>query len=241
MKSRVLPRLLFQDMTNISLFSDIHGNIEKYNEVHEDTDLVIIPGDLFALDNIEEQRNEVPGIVKKIDEMFPNAQDIIIVPGNHDYLLERINNSWNTDIEMRRLFNYKYTLLVDREMDFINANTGEILKIYGNPRTSLSMAFPHLYSENDIKRIPVGMDILVTHESPRWYELDCVRESVGEYGTDEPGNYFLYERVKKVRPRYHVFGHIHKSCYKETDNTIFMNVSQMDRNTFRPEIKNISV
>ncbi len=228
-------------MTNISIFSDVHGNIEKYNSIHPDTNLVIVPGDLFLFDDLDSQNREIPIIRRKIDEMFPNAQDIIIVPGNHDYILQRINSSWNPDIEIRKLFGYKYTLLVDREMTFINFENGETLKIYGNPRTNLQMAFPHLYSENDIKKIPEGLDILVTHEAPRWYDLDCIRESIGEYGEDEPGNYNLYERVKKVKPRYHFFGHIHRSDYKDSGDTVFINASQMNRNTFKPDIKNISV
>lgn len=228
-------------MTNISIISDVHGNIEKYNEVHKETDLVILPGDLFALDSVEDQLKEVPRFVQKIDEMFPCASDIIVVPGNHDYLLERVYNSWNTDIEMRKLFSYKYTLLIDREMDFINLNTGELLKIYGNPRTNLGMAFPRLWGGNDIKRIPAGLDILITHEAPRWYSLECIKESVGMYGDGEPGNEELYERVYKVKPRYHIFGHIHRPEVKKSNNTVFINASQMYRNTFKPEIKNISV
>ena len=223
-------------MTNIAILSDIHGNIEKYKEVKPEVDLVILPGDLFALDGYTNQLQEVPGFKRKIDEMFPNASDIIVVPGNHDYLLERIYNSWNSDIEMRKLFTYKYTLLVDREMMYINPNTGDVIKLYGAPRTSLCMAFPHHYGESDMKNIPSGLDILVTHEAPRWYDLDCVREFVGAFGNDEPGNYSLYERVKKAKPKYHVFGHIHRKCIKETPETTFINVSQMDRNDFRPEI-----
>jgi Icc-related predicted phosphoesterase len=228
-------------MTNISIISDVHGNIEKYNEVHEETNLVIIPGDLFAFDSVEEQKKEVPEFARKIDEMFPHASDIIVVPGNHDYLLERVYNSWNTDIEMRKLFGYKYTLLVDRDMMFINLENGETLKIYGNPRTNLGMAFPRLWGGNDIKRIPLDLDILITHEAPRLYSLDCIKESVGMYGDGEPGNQELYERVSKVKPKYHIFGHIHRPEIKESSGTIFINASQMNRNIFKPDIKNISV
>ena len=223
-------------MTNIAILSDIHGNIKEYEEIKPEVNLVILPGDLFALDGYLDQINEIPDFVKKIDEMFPNASDIIVVPGNHDYILERVYNSWNSDIEMRKLFNYKYTLLVDREMMYINPVNGDIINLYGAPRTSLCMAFPHSYGESDMKKIPSGLDILITHEAPRWYDLDCVREFVGAYGNYEPGNYALYKRVTEVKPKYHVFGHIHRKCIKETPETIFINASQMNRNSFRPEI-----
>ena len=228
-------------MTNISILSDIHGNIKDYNVVYPETDLVLLPGDLFGLDGIGNQEKEVPEFTKKIDEMFPGAQEIIIVPGNHDYLLEKISMSWSPEIEIRKLFGYKYNLLVDREYTFTNLLSGEELRIYGNPRTQLNMAFPHLWSQNDIKRIPLGLDILITHEAPRWYGLDCIKESIGEYGSEEPGNYTLYDRVKKVKPKYHVFGHIHRSCIKEDDDTTFINASQMNRHIFKPDVKNISV
>lgn len=228
-------------MTKISIFSDVHGFIDEYKEVYEDTDLVISAGDLFGRDGVDEQKRAVPGFTEKISEMFPNAQEIIIIPGNHDYLLERISSSWNPDIEFRKLFGLKYRLLVDYGYEFTNMLNGETLKIYGNPRTNLGMAFPRLWGGNDIKRIPIGLDILVTHEAPRWYSLDCIKESVGMYGDGEPGSEELFERVYKVKPRYHIFGHIHRQEIKESDNTIFINASQLFRNQFRPKIINIEV
>ena len=106
-------------MTNISIISDVHGNIEKYNEVHEETNLVIIPGDLFTFDSVEEQKKEVPEFARKIDEMFPHASDIIVVPGNHDYLLERVYNSWNTDIKGFTVLCVKTISKISQEL-FIN-------------------------------------------------------------------------------------------------------------------------
>lgn len=228
-------------MTKISIFSDVHGFINEYEDVYGDTDLVISAGDLFGRDGIDEQKREVPGFTEKISKMFPNAQEIIIVPGNHDYLLERISASWDPEIELRKLFGHKYRMLVDSEYDFFNMMNGETLRLYGNPRTSLGMAFPRLWGGNDIKRIPPDLDILITHEAPRWYAMDCIKESVGMYGDGEPGSNELYERVYKVRPRYHIFGHIHRQEIKENNNTIFINASQLFRNQFRPKIINIEV
>ena len=76
-------------MTRIAVLSDIHGFISYYTETFPGVNLVILPGDLCSSDNIADQEKELRDLAEKLREMFPDAQDFIIVPGNHDYLLER--------------------------------------------------------------------------------------------------------------------------------------------------------
>lgn len=70
---------------------------------------------------------------------------------------------------------------------------------------SLSVAYPiHVY-EDIWKHIPEDTDILMTHGPPKHYG-DVVPEQNNEHvGCEE-----LLDRLRVVRPSYHVFGHIHQ-------------------------------
>ena len=224
-------------MTRIAVLSDIHGFISYYAETFPGVNLVILPGDLCSSDNIADQEKELRAMAEKLREMFPDAQDFIIVPGNHDYLLERIHLSGTPKLDFSKLLGHYFNVLVDEQFTFLNLLNGERIRLYGNPRTDLYMAFPHIWNCNDIKRIPPGIDILITHEAPRWYELSCIKDSIGEYGESEPGNYLLYQTVLKIKPKIHVFGHIHRFCEGSNENTTFYNCSQMFGNEFTPNVR----
>lgn len=85
------------------------------------------------------------------------------------------------------------------------------LKIFGSPYTP---SFGHGWAYNiprnklDVywKDIPTGVDILVTHGPPKGI-LDLTENSDGTLF--QCGCKSLLNRVKEVKPRFHVFGHIH--------------------------------
>ena len=83
----------------------------------------------------------------------------------------------------------------------------------------------------DIERhwamIPDDTDVLVTHGPPRGL-LDVVERGAGV--TEHTGCPSLLARVAEVRPRLHLFGHIHEG-YGEVaiDGTRYLNVSTMDK------------
>lgn len=68
-------------------------------------------------------------------------------------------------------------------------------------------------------KIPVGIDVLITHGPPEGV-LDRTR--LGE----SAGCRDLYNRVFEIRPRLHVFGHIHEAAgVCEIDGITFVNAS----------------
>ena len=70
--------------------------------------------------------------------------------------------------------------------------------------------------ENDFKNIPAGTDVLVTHQPPNDI-LDLSDEI--RYGDS-----VLWQRVMQVRPKLHLFGHIHKAeGVEERNGTVFSN------------------
>ncbi|HEV3386654.1 MAG TPA: metallophosphatase domain-containing protein [Gemmata sp.] len=68
-------------------------------------------------------------------------------------------------------------------------------------------------------KIPIGVDVLITHGPPEGILDRTIRgEAVGCRD--------LLARVYEVKPRLHVFGHIHEARGKvETEETIFVNAS----------------
>ena len=70
--------------------------------------------------------------------------------------------------------------------------------------------------ENDFKNIPADTDVLVTHQPPNDI-LDLSDEI--RYGDS-----VLWQRVMQVRPKLHLFGHIHKAeGVEERNGTVFSN------------------
>lgn len=68
--------------------------------------------------------------------------------------------------------------------------------------------------------IPDGVDVLITH-APPYGILD--RDGSIHYGSNE-----LLSRVTSVRPRIHLFGHIHKANgLEESGGTVFSNAAMM--------------
>ena len=71
--------------------------------------------------------------------------------------------------------------------------------------------------------IPNPIDILVTH-GPAFGHLD-----VSGYGGNPVGCELLRERIDKIQPLIHSFGHIHGSAgYKFDGNTHYFNASILD-------------
>ncbi|HNC99840.1 MAG TPA: metallophosphoesterase, partial [Myxococcota bacterium] len=77
------------------------------------------------------------------------------------------------------------------------------------------------------QKIPDGIDILVTHGPPKGI-LDRVQRG-GEVGCEE-----LREALRRVRPRLHVFGHIHEAYGQlHLDGTHFVNAASCNLD-YRP-------
>jgi Icc-related predicted phosphoesterase len=109
----------------------------------------------------------------------------------------------------------------------------EGIKIFGSQYTTtfgIGWAFnvkPHKI-DNYWKEIPENTDILITHGPPKGildlsYNKDRVLERCGDKS--------LLNHVLRVKPQYHIFGHIHdyEDCYNQglfyRDGISFMNVS----------------
>ena len=133
----------------------------------------------------------------------------VVIPGNHD--------SGFIDPEYRELIT-EATLLVNE------GTVMEGLKIWGSPVTPFDWgAFgPETSEEREclFSRIPQGTDILITHGPPRGI-LDKALKQKEPQGCGQ-----LLAAVRRVRPRLHIFGHIHEQYGMfSSSGTLFVNAA----------------
>lgn len=231
-------------MIKVGCLSDIHGNYGLLKgQTFPGIELLILSGDLCGNDIVYDQERELKESWKKLinPAIFPDLDEIILVPGNHDFWIEKNLFSQPRILE---IFGPRTKILVDEEYDYLSPTEGRYIKIYGNPRCDLySFAFPHLYGNEDINWIPEdNLDILVTHEAPCIPELKCIKNSKGWYGDLEPaGNKYLAEKVIKSNPKYHIFGHIHFQEVTKINEITFVNCSQLHEGTLQPNLITIEL
>ena len=144
---------------------------------------------------------------------------ILQIAGNHDWIAEK-NESLLRD-EFFSRFGEKLVYLKDEAFRFKGIN------FYGTPMQPIFQNWAFNRSEKELEnyfsKIPESTDILLTHCPP--YEiLDKVF-----YRGINVGSISLLNKVKEVKPKVHIFGHIHE-CYGSVkrEGTLFINASICD-------------
>jgi Icc-related predicted phosphoesterase len=136
-------------------------------------------------------------------------KDKLLIAGNHDYSL--YNKVFN-------LVQYSFKYL---EQDIYKYYKNQI---YGTPYTPEFSDWYFMLSkekeEAHAKNIP-PCDILITHGPPKFILDSVYRENIFY---EHCGDLSLYHRVIKIKPKLHVFGHIHSSHnnkYPENNGVFF--------------------
>jgi predicted phosphohydrolase len=185
--------------------SDTHG---RHGEiVVPDGDLLVVAGDVSG----RGRRHEIEAFDAWLGKL-PHPHKVLI-SGNHDFGFER-------DREARSWV---------RNAIYLQDELVEVagLRVYGSPWQPwfYDWAFnlhrgPAIREKWDL--IPPDVDVLLTHGPPRGI-LD-VTDAGEPVGCDD-----LLDAVRRVRPRLHVFGHIHEGYGRvDRDGTIFVNASNCD-------------
>lgn len=209
-----------KEMLRIALISDTHNRHRqfKFNIPLKTVDLILHAGDISMGGRV----SEVKHFMKWYGELSIKSK--ILIAGNHDWLFEK-----------------EPTLAKEicKEHDVIYLNDSGIelcgLKIWGSPVQPwfYDWAFNRQRGD-DIKKhwdlIPNDTDILITH-SPPLKIMDGV--PISRYnpdrGMENVGCFDLMEAVKRVKPKIHLFGHIHEGYgVVEQDGTMFVNGSIVD-------------
>lgn len=142
----------------------------------------------------------------------------IFIAGNHDRMFET-----QPDEVMQIIHNYDDIFYLQDESIAI-----EGAKIYGSPWQPefYNWAFNLPRRGEELERvwadIPEDIDILITHGPPQGH-LDI---SGPPYNEGDLGCELLRVRVDQIKPKIHVFGHIHGSYgYKFHNGTHFINAA----------------
>jgi len=164
----------------------------------------------------------------------------IFVAGNHDFWAET-HEAELTDYANERGVHYLCNSSVELEG----------LNFWGSPSTPRFMDWAFMYSpgadaESQWSQVPATVDVLVTHGPPLGIlddlyvapdtrlsfgdKLDHSAESHVTAQSENVGCEALAKRIMQVKPRLHLFGHIHEAFGSmSVGRTQFVNASVMDR------------
>ena len=201
----------------IVAISDTHG--KHRNLVLPEGDILIHAGDVSSMGKESE--------IKDFLNWFSNTDFTykIMIAGNHDFYFEKIGDNAKV---LEELIPANVIYLNDSGVEIENLGQ-KTLRIWGSPIQPwfFNWAFNRNRGE-DIKRhwdkIPKNTDMLITH-GPAYGILDKTtrNESVGCED--------LLEKVKEVKPIFHICGHIHEAYgYIKQSGTEFINASVLDEN-----------
>jgi hypothetical protein len=211
-------------MLTVAAISDLHGHLP----VVPQCDILLIAGDIGPSCWPGPQAEWLAGDFRRWLAAAP-AREVVAVAGNHDWAFESWDNrrAFELDPDMADplvIPDLRWHYLEDRAVELFG------LCIYGTP-WQLKCGNWAFNVEEDVlaekfARIPDGTDVLVSHSPPLGIgDLAPRRNGDGEH----VGSPSLLDRVLRVRPRLHVFGHIHEARGRwHRDGTTFANVTVLD-------------
>lgn len=192
----------------IACFSDTHRCVENLDVAG--ADVVICAGDFCNSGSFED--------VIAFNAWFsclPCAYKIVVA-GNHDVFFEK-------EPALARS-------LLDKSIVYLHGDGVEIngVMFYGSPWQLPFMNWAFNLPEEELRekfdRIPDGVDVLITHSPPSGI-LDSTPTKT------HLGSKSLLDKVRQVKPKYHIFGHIHHGYGRRVDeerDITFINVSLLD-------------
>lgn len=190
-------------------------------------DVLAIAGDISGFDD-----------AKWFGEIFlpylkeqKNKYDIcLLVFGNHDDMIHAANVSFPLASDYVKI-------LTNKEFTYKG------VKFFGSPYCKYSEkivdsinAFEEPFLKTLFNDIPEDTDVLITHSPPYGFGDTVINQSY------HLGSTSLTERVRIVKPKIHIFGHIHTGKkYTKENGTSYYNVSILNDNyelTYKPTIIN---
>jgi predicted phosphohydrolase len=199
----------------LSIISDTHN---KHNQlVLPGGDVILHAGDMSS----RGYDHEIDNFCKWFDKL-PFSEKIFI-SGNHDFGFQDKPKEISEIVKSYENINY-----LQDDMYLIGDDYSKSIKIWGTPWQPwfYNWAF-NAHRGEDIKQhwdiIPNDIDILITH-GPPFGVLDKVIGRSENLGCEE-----LIKKIKEIKPKIHVFGHIHSGHgYYFDGNTHYFNASVLN-------------
>jgi Icc-related predicted phosphoesterase len=205
----------------ITFISDTHTKHKSVEALLPGGDLIIHAGDLM---NSGRNSNDISDFCKWFNGLEQYDHKVFIA-GNHDRMFEDYPEK-----AMEIVNSYKWVDYLQDNWIQVGDDTS-MVKIYGSPWQPefYNWAFNLPRNGTELKQvwdcIPNDTDILITHGPPQT-KLDT---SGPPWNTPLLGCELLMERVKEVKPKIHVFGHIHGGYgYVFDGDTHYFNASVLD-------------
>lgn len=214
--------------------SDLHGNLPL---ISEPFDLMLIGGDIAPARNhyfayqYEWIMNEFAEWILSLP-MNNVWSKVILVPGNHDYMLERMTHPQFIELEHKCDGRLKILRHDMYEFEFPVSDGLDSLKIFGTPYCSIFGNWAFMVSDETLEKkfsqIPEGIDILVSHDSPNVGKLGAILE--GPWKCETTGNRILSKHIERVKPKVFVSGHFHSGNHElqKLGETYAANVSYVN-------------
>jgi len=176
------------------LISDTH---EQHDRVEiPECDVLVHAGDFTYTGGYSEIQTAFHWLDKQ------PAKYVVAIAGNHDYLFERYPEAGREIVAQTRVHYLENSSVV----------LGDV-KFWGSPYTPRFFDWAFNCDRADINKhwdlIPNDTDVLITH-GPSMGTLD---QAAPHFASKHLGCYDLREAIKRVRPKVHVFGHIHGGTY----------------------------
>jgi Icc-related predicted phosphoesterase len=202
----------------ITLISDSHNKHNLLNGFLPGGDLLIHAGDISS----RGYTHEIENFAKWYDKIN-NYDSKVFICGNHDF-------GFQDDAEKVKglLTGYKNIDYLQDDWMMVGEEYERMVKIWGSPWQPEfhNWAF-NLPRGEKLKEkwdmIPVDTDILITHGPPMG-KLDYVPYDNVNVGCED-----LLTRIQDIKPKIHVFGHIHEGYgYVFDGNTHFINAAVLN-------------
>ena len=205
------------------VISDTHG-WHKSLQVPEGIDTIIHAGDSTNAFNLYTNIPEFHDF--KIWFLDLPIKNKILIAGNHDaWATKRYNID---DLKSQNV------IYLEHEAAIVEGKT-----IFGSPYTPTFGNWHFMKDRAKLSRyweiLGTNIDILITHGPPKGI-LDLTENR--DYTLEQVGDGALYKKVIKVKPTYHIFGHVHdvKQCRNagilQRDGITFINAAVVEDGKF---------
>lgn len=196
---RTVPAQPLVDPVSVVCISDTHNSQPELPE----GDILIHAGDLTQSGSFQELQATITWLRAQSHPVK------IVVSGNHDLLLDPNKDGIAAEkaTSEREAIDWGDVIYLENQETAITCANGRRLRIYGSPRSPRhgNWAFQYPRSKDVwMSTVPEGIDVLVTHCPPRGH-LDLLRLGCAH----------LLRELWRVRPRLHVFGHVHEGAGTE--------------------------
>lgn len=200
----------------VTCISDTHN---KFPEVPNAGELLIHAGDLTNSGTLNSIQQTIDWL-KQLQKKWPGSSDgyryIVVIAGNHDSFFDErsrsVHDTKTSKPPRGRKLDWGKILYLQHESLTLTFPGDRKLKLHGAPQIpkcgGKEFAFQYERGQDAwTNTIPDDVDILVTHNPPKWH-LDIA--SNGGLGDEHE-----LKECWRVKPTLHVFGHIHSGYGKE--------------------------